>query len=597
MILTLPALTRVALAGLLSALSLTAALPALAAVDAQTTTAAAVTDRLIIKYRNGTAAALRPDFATMAAAHDSANRLGVQMSRMRGNALSAHVMKLDRVLSRADAHTLAQAIARADANIEYAEPDLILQKQLAPNDTSWLSQWSLYEPTAGINAEAAWTSTTGTGVVVAVVDTGYRPHADLAANIVGGHDFISTAAVGNDGDGRDASALDPGDGNAAGACGTGSAASYNSWHGTHVAGTIAALTNNATGVAGIAHGAKVLPVRVLGKCGGYTSDIADGVIWASGGSVAGVPANANPARVINLSLGGSGTCGTTMQAAVNTARGRGAVIVVAAGNSNASANSATPANCHGVTTVASVGRTGARAYYSNTGTVVDVAAPGGDTRAGYTGGILSTLNTGSNMIGTDSYAWYQGTSMATPHVAGVAALIISRNPSLTVEQVEALLRSSVRPFVATCSGCGTGMLDAGLAVTAAAAAPAVVTTALADVEPNSTLAAAQTVAASVARVSGNIATSGDLDLYKVTVPNGKTLTALLTPAATTDLNLTLYTSGGSALVSSSNSGLGAQDRVVYSNNSGAAVTYIVGVRYGSGGVGSTRGTYQLNLAQ
>ncbi|MEK8052349.1 S8 family peptidase [Ideonella sp. DXS22W] len=556
--------------------------------------AAAATDRMIIKYRNGSAAASTPSLSTMSSAHAVVNSAGAQMTRLRSNGLAAHVMALDRSLSTDTVRALAQEIMRRDSNVEYAEPDLRMQIQLVPNDPSYLSQWHYSEATAGLNLPTAWSTSTGSGVVVAVVDTGYRPHADLATNILAGYDFVSTTAVGNDGDGRDASALDPGDGVAAGECGTGTSAQASSWHGTHVAGTIAALTNNATGVAGVAFGAKVLPVRVLGKCGGYTSDIADGLLWAAGGTVNGVPSNTTPARVINLSLGGSGSCGTTMQNAINGARAKGAVVVVAAGNSAGSALSATPANCHGVTTVAAANRSGGRAYYSNYGANVDVAAPGGDMRSAATNGILSTLNTGTGAPGADSYAWYQGTSMATPHVAGVAALMIARNPALTVEQTESLLRSSVRSFPASCSGCGTGLLDATLAVTAAGAATVPAVAAVAEVEPNGTVAAAQAVSAAVAVVSGSLSASSDLDLYRVTLPVGKTLTARLTPAATANHNLVLYNSAGSALVSSSNSGLGAVDSVVYSNNGTATATYLVGVRYGSG---ATAASYTLQLSQ
>mgnify|MGYP003042995289 CR=1 FL=1 len=195
-------------------------------------------------------------------------------------------------------------------------------------------------------------------------------------------------------------------------------------------------------------------MRVLGRCGGFTSDIADGLIWASGGTVSGVPANANPARVANLSLGGSGACGTTMQSAVNSARSRGMTVVVAAGNSNANAGNFTPANCGGVVTIAAVNRGGGKAFYSNFGAVVDVAAPGGDVRTSAANGILSTLNSGTTTPGGDSFAFYQGTSMATPHVAGVAALMLARNSSLTPDQVETHLRNTARAFPATCSQCG-----------------------------------------------------------------------------------------------------------------------------------------------
>jgi serine protease len=232
-----------------------------------------------------------------------------------------------------------------------------------------------------------------------------------------------------------------------------------------VAGTIAALTNNGTGVAGVAYGAKVVPVRVLGKCGGYTSDIADGIIWASGGTVSGVPNIAARAQVINMSLGGSGACDTTTQNAINSARSRGTVVVVAAGNESQNASNSNPANCAGVIAVAATNKSGGKASYSNYGTIVDVAAPGGDTGAG----ILSTLNAGTTSPGADSYASYMGTSMATPHVAGVVALMLSANPNLTPDDVAAKLKSTARAFPAACSGCGAGIVNAAAAVNAALA--------------------------------------------------------------------------------------------------------------------------------
>lgn len=195
---------------------------------------------------------------------------------------------------------------RADPDVAYVEPDTRAYAQaVTPNDTEYAKQWDLFEATAGMNVPGAWDKTTGSGVTVAVIDTGYVAHSDVAPNVVSGYDFISTASEARDGNGRDSNPADEGDWNATdGECGVGSKASTSSWHGTHVAGTIAAATNNSKGVAGIAYGAKIQPVRVLGKCGGSTSDIVDAITWASGGSVAGIPANATPAKVINMSLGG-----------------------------------------------------------------------------------------------------------------------------------------------------------------------------------------------------------------------------------------------------------------------------------------------------
>lgn len=430
--------------------------------------AAGPPQRIIVKWRTTLAAT---DAATTAARMmtDMGGRYGVSMRTVRRMSNGANVMSVDRELTEQDYAQLVRDVG-ASADVEYAEPDRLLKATFTPNDTYYNLQWHYYETAGGINAPTAWDLSTGQGVTVAVIDTGYRPHVDLAANIVGGYDFISDTFVSRDGNLRDNDARDPGDWNVAGDCGAGSAAANSSWHGTHVSGTIAARTNNTTGVAGVAFNAKVLPVRVLGRCGGYTSDIADGLVWASGGTVSGVPANPNPARVANLSLGGGGACGTTMQNAINTARSRGTVVIVAAGNESQNAQNSSPANCTGVVVVAAVNRSGGRAYYSNFGSVVDVAAPGGAMNVSTGNGVASTLNAGTTTPGADAYAYYQGTSMATPHVAGVAALMLSANSALTPAQVESTLKNTVRAFPATCSQCGTGIINARAAVVSAQAA-------------------------------------------------------------------------------------------------------------------------------
>ena len=553
------------------------------------------TDRLIIKYRAGSAAAKLGSPQAMALAHEAVQRAGVQMNFLRSNALGAHVLKLDRRLSLAEVQALARAVAVADPSVEYAEPDRMMQPLLTPNDTSYGSQWHYYEATGGLNLPPAWDKTTGTGVVVAVLDTGFRPHADLAANLVPGYDFIGDLAVANDGNGRDSDASDPGDWVAAGECYTGSPAQNSSWHGTHVAGTIAAVTNNASGVAGVAYGAKVMPARVLGQCGGYTSDIADAIIWASGGSVSGVPATTTPARVINMSLGGGGSCDATTQAAINSARSRNTVVVVAAGNSNANAANYSPASCSGVITVAAVGRTGARAYYSNFGTVVDLAAPGGDMSTGSTNGVLSTLNAGTSTPAGDSYAYYQGTSMATPHVAGVVALMLARNPALTPDEVESRLKASTRAFPGSCSQCGTGIVDANAAADAAVGVSPPPGGNVTEVESNNTRGTAQAITLNPAAVAGTIGSTSDTDYFKLTVGTGKTLVASMTPNASSDYDLYLYNSAGTQLASSVN-GTGLVDSITRTNT-GASTTWYVRVRYYSGGTGSTNGKYTLNLSQ
>jgi serine protease len=346
----------------------------------------------------------------------------------------------------------------------YAEEDKLMQHQVQPNDTYYSNQWHYFDSGTSINAEPAWDKATGNGVVVAVLDTGYLAHADLAANILPGYDMISDSFIGNDGDGRDSNALDPGDATAANECGSGYSASSSSWHGTHVAGTIAAVTNNNTGVAGVAYDAQILPVRVLGKCGGYTSDITDGIIWAAGGSVSGVPTNTTPAQVINLSLGGSGSCSQSYVSAISSARANGATIVIAAGNSGINASNAVPANCADIISVAATGPTGASAYYTNYGSVVDVAAPGGDTSFGTSSGVYSTLNTGTDGPVSDTYAYYQGTSMAAPHVAGIAALLYEADPSATPDEIEAAIVDSAAAFPGACSQCGSGIADASAAI-------------------------------------------------------------------------------------------------------------------------------------
>jgi serine protease len=438
----------------------TACLALVAAGAAAVSQAAGPPQRIIVKYRaNAENSAALESSRTMMS--DMSARFGTSMSQVRRMSSGANVMRMSNTLSAEQMKQLIKEMA-ADPNIEYVEEDRLMKRLLTPNDTYYNLQWHYYEATGGLRLPATWDYTTGTNIRVAVIDTGYRPHTDLAANIVGGYDFISDTFISRDGNGRDNSALDPGDWTTGSDCD----ASPSSWHGTHVAGTIAARTNNAVGVAGVAYNSRVVPIRVLGRCGGYTSDIADAIAWSSGASIAGVPANPNPARVANLSLGGGGACDNTTQNAINTARARGTVVVVAAGNENQNAANVSPANCANVIVVAATNRAGGRAYYSNFGSVVDVAAPGGDTRTSGNG-VLSLLNTGTTTPGNDTYAYYQGTSMATPHVAGVVALMLSLNPNLTPAQVETILKQTARPFPATCNQCGAGIVDAFAATEAA----------------------------------------------------------------------------------------------------------------------------------
>ncbi len=421
--------------------------------------------RFIVKYRDGAAdvanpTALASSLKAAASAVPAAQGRALGLQKLRTLAIGPTVVKADRPLDAAESELLMRRLA-ADPNVEYVEVDQLMRHTLTPNDPRLSEQWGFGTSASSINVRPAWDKSTGTGVVVAVIDTGITNHPDLNANILPGYDFISDAAMARDGGGRDNNANDEGDWYAANECGAGYPASNSSWHGTHVAGTIAAVTNNAVGVAGTAYNAKIVPVRVLGKCGGYTSDIADAIVWASGGTVSGVPANANPAEVINMSLGGSGSCSTTYQNAINGAVSRGTTVVVAAGNSNTNVSSAVPANCPNVIAVAATTSAGARASFSNYGTGIDISAPGAS--------ILSTLNTGTTVPGSASYASYNGTSMAAPHVAGVVALMqAAATTALTPAQVESILKSTARPLPGACSGgCGAGIANADAAVVAA----------------------------------------------------------------------------------------------------------------------------------
>ncbi|MFF5362645.1 S8 family serine peptidase [Streptomyces scabiei] len=422
-------------------------------------------ERLIVGYKSGATEATSNKAADADAAAKG-KETGESLDFQRRLGSGAALVDLGDDVTKGD---VADVIAeyRADPQVAYVAPDRLNKAMATPNDTEYSKQWDLYEATAGMNVPGAWDKVTGTGVTVAVIDTGYVAHSDLAANIVGGYDFIADTTVANDGNGRDSNPADPGDWTAANECAAGDPASTSSWHGTHVAGTIAAVTDNSKGVAGIAYGAKVSPLRVLGKCGGYDSDIIDAITWASGGTVSGVPANTNVAKVINMSLGGGGACTSATQTAINAAVNRGTTVVVAAGNSNANAANYSPASCNNVISVAATNRAGSRSYYSNFGSVVDIAAPGGETRTVESGGILSTLNAGASAPGGESYDYYQGTSMAAPHIAGLAALVKSANSALTPAQIESAIKTNSRALPGTCSGgCGAGLADAAKTVQA-----------------------------------------------------------------------------------------------------------------------------------
>ncbi|MEW6704718.1 MAG: S8 family serine peptidase [Pseudomonadota bacterium] len=384
------------------------------------------------------------------------------------------------------------------------------QWYLKPPQAARLSSGS--EVLAGIDAQGAWDIATGSSdVVVAVLDTGVRAeHPDLAGKLLPGFDMIDNATVANDGDGRDADASDPGDWVAAGDLGdplfSDCEEADSSWHGTQVAGLIGAATDNAAGMAGTGWAARVLPVRVLGKCFGYDSDIVAGMRWAAGLGVPGLLPNPNPARVINLSLGDTADsvtpCSQTLYAdAVQQVLAAGAVVVAAAGNGTGRAVQP-PGNCPGVVTVAGVRHVGTKVGYSNIGPEVTLAAPAGNC-VNLSGAclypILSTSNAGlttpAGSIYSDGLRYSVGTSFSAPLVAGTAALMLAANPALTPAQVKTLLANTARVFpfrgappddggaIAQCRApgtsdqsqcycntgtCGAGMLDASWAVYSAA---------------------------------------------------------------------------------------------------------------------------------
>ncbi len=567
------------------------------------------TNRLIVKYRSGTASTASARAAVTQTAQTIALRSGLQMQLLRVGNDNAHIMKLGRTLPNQEVAQLARELMASDESIEYAEPDYQYHALFVPNDTRYAEQWSYSNATAGINLPAAWDKATGTGVVVAVLDTGFTRHADLAANLLPGYDFVSDVPTANDGNGRDSDASDPGDWITSADLSSGDFSSScrvtnSSWHGTHVAGTIAAVTNNGTGVSGVAYGAKVLPVRVLGKCSGSLSDIADAIIWASGGTVSGVPANLTPARVINMSLGGSGACPRTYQDAINAARSRGTVVVVAAGNESRDVSTSSPANCTGVITVTATGRNGNLATnYANSGSLVTVAAPGGDSSSTAANDILSTINTGTKGPVGDSYTAYAGTSMATPHVAGVVALMLSVNPALTPDEVKAKLVSTVHPFSGSCSGCGAGIVDASAAIDAARTGgtptptPDPVNPPLpssgTEIEPNNSRSAAQEVTLG-STITGNFSSSSDNDYYVVTVPAGASFVSTLTPNPTSDYDLYVYNSSGSQLGLSENS-TGKVDSVTVANTGSAAAKFYVRPKFYSGSASSSAGKYTLSI--
>jgi serine protease len=421
----------------------------------------AVTDRLIVKYAEPAAGGEQPDTELLDRLMAHA---GMRLDPLRIMSNDARVLVLPQPVSIGVATAIAERLA-ADPDVEYALADRLMRPFFVPNDALYAGQWNLFEDAGGIRLPAAWDVERGApGIVIALVDTGILPHGDLdPARVAPGYDFIGDVEIANDGDGRDADPSDPGDWVAAGECGANQTAEPSSWHGTSVTGVIGALTDNSEGIAGVNHGSRLMMARALGKCGGYTSDLIDAMRWAAGLQVPGVPANANPARVINLSFGGEGPCSPLEQDAIDEITARGAVVIAAAGNEDGDVAAYSPGNCSNVVTVAATTRSGARAWYTNSGSGVDVSAPGGD----FTDPILSTGNSGTTTSAEDAFVDVVGTSFATAHVSGVAGLVLSANGDLNSRQVREILVLSARPFPdASCNPliCGSGIVDANAAV-------------------------------------------------------------------------------------------------------------------------------------
>lgn len=344
------------------------------------------------------------------------------------------------------------------SDVVEVEENILLNYLSEQDDPLFDQQWSLQEFAGGISIKRAWEFTKGKNdIVVAIIDSGViLDHEDIRDRLVQGADFVSDVFIANDGDGRDMDPSDPGNWNFAGECGAGSSSKPSNWHGTHVAGIVGSAHND-FGVVGVAPNVSILPIRAMGKCGGRLNDVADAIRWAAGAAVSGMPTNQNPAKVINLSLGGFGSCGSTMQNAINDARSRGATVIVAVGNEslNLDRYEMVPVSCRGVVNVASNDANGKLSSFSNYGVEVDVVAPGG-FQGGM--GILNLGNSGNTSPSNNNYVYKVGTSMSAPHVAGIAALIYSLKEDLYPDQIEQILKDTALEM--SSGGTGFGIVQA-----------------------------------------------------------------------------------------------------------------------------------------
>ena len=442
------------------------------------------TARVILKLRSATAD--RKTVASRSAPAGMATIAGRQRATLhRQRAIGAGLEAVQFIIANDDTPKALIARLRDDPDVEFAEEDRRRYPQALPNDPLFNGQWYLQaaQP-AAIDATGAWDTTTGSkGVVIADIDTGVRfDHPDLkraadGGRLLPGYDFITADNDGsfrsaNDNDGRDADPSDPGDWITATDKNTPLFADCDvtdsSWHGTRVAGILGALSNNSTGIAGVTWNAWILPVRVMGKCGGYDSDIIAGMRWAAGLAVDGVPTNTYPARILNLSLGSNGACSESYQTTIEELAARGVVVVASAGNEGGQVSA--PGNCDSVVAVTGLRHVGTKVGFANLGPAVTVGAPGGNCVNVNAGepclfSIDTTLNAGTTGPGANAYStqlhYNVGTRFASPIVAGLAGLMLAANGNLQTTQLSALRRRGGQPYVRaqggkhmTCAGSG-----------------------------------------------------------------------------------------------------------------------------------------------